>query len=173
MLSTIVLFEETPEKLGKEARIEGLVRTLASLVSPHVEGILGDVKLAGPKGYELERIADHAGCSLIEGVSFAQVFENLRYQQFLLLRSGYALKPAFIEEAGDLIRFNRGKSFPVVKLLAEPEDFIQRLLPGLAEIAGLIAPKSLGLEVSCGSLSALMRKKQGSQTLRTRARRTI
>jgi hypothetical protein len=172
-----VLFEEKPAKFGKDARIEGLVRTLASLVTPHVEGILGDVTIIGPAGWELDRIADYAGCALLEQegetLGFRRIFENLRYEQFLLLRSGYALKAEFIEEAGDLVKFNRRSDSTKLKLLSEPEDFVQRLFPGAAKIAGVIAPRSWALENSCCALSALMRKRRLFRSLRTRARRTI
>jgi hypothetical protein len=176
MFSTLVLFDERPAKLDKDARVEGLVRTLASLVPHHVEGILGDVRLIGPAGYGLDRIADYAGCALIEAKedqSFRPIFETLRHDQFLLLRSGYALKTDFLEEARDLGRLDQRKPSPALKLLAEPEHFFQRLFPGSAEIAGIIAPRSWGLAQSCGPLSVMLRGRRSSGTLRTRARRTI
>jgi hypothetical protein len=45
---------------------EVLARTLASVVTAKVEGLLGDVRIAGPARKDLGVVANHAGCALIE-----------------------------------------------------------------------------------------------------------
>jgi hypothetical protein len=66
MLSTIVFCEDRPACPSGRDLAEVLARTLASLVTAKVEGLLGDVRVAGPAGNGLSLVANHAGCALIE-----------------------------------------------------------------------------------------------------------
>ena len=141
MLSTIVFCESFQQSGGVDPG-EQLVRSLSSLIRANVEGLLGDVAIAGPTGQDLGLIADQAGSGLIEAATEAEwlrgAIEAARGPQLFLLRSGFAPQAGFIEEAGDLLRAG---SAPTARLRAAPDGFVQRLFPGAAPLAGLIAPR--------------------------------
>lgn len=178
MLSTIVLCEETTGRVEPRGidPAEALVRTLASLVRANVEGLLRDVVIAGPEGHGLGLIADHAGCGLIEAgtepVWLRRALEAARGPNLLLLRSGHAPEPGFIEEVADLVSGGGGNSMlRPARLHANPEAFPERLFPRLAPLAGLIAPRDLCLGAPSGRFDILVRHVGKAKVLRSRARR--
>lgn len=148
-----------------------LVRTLGSLISASVEGLLRDVVIAGPEGQGLERIADYAGCALIVARSEPDwlhlALEAARGPDLLVLRSGRAPEDGFIEEAGDFLRCGG----TAAKLHDVPEKFLERLFPNLAPLAGLIAPRELCLMAPRGGFEMLAHSFDGAIAMRTRARR--
>lgn len=177
MLSAIVLYEliRQPRRLDP---VEVLVRTLSSLVKANIEGLLGDVAIAGPAEQGLDLVADHAGCGLIEAAGegdwFRRAIEAARGPNVLLLRSGFAPQAGFIEEVGDFLNVcadPRSVCGQAALLRAAPESFIERLFPGAAPLAGLIAPRDRCLSTHAGRLAALARSVNPATTLRTRARR--
>ncbi|MGB6325518.1 MAG: transposase, partial [Methylocella sp.] len=105
MLSTIVFCEDRPASSPGRDLAEVLARTLASLVTAKVEGLLGDVRIAGPARKGLGVVANHAGCALIEAENEADwlrlALEAARGPDVFLLRCGRAPEAGFIEEAGD------------------------------------------------------------------------
>lgn len=185
MLSTIVFCEEKPDAERRPGRelAEILARTLGSLVGAKVDGLLRDVAIAGPAGQDLITIADHAGCGVIEAAREADwlrlAIEAARGPDILLLRSGRAPEAGFIEEAGDFLRMralaNDGGSNTerdrAARLRAAPENLLERLFPGLAPLAGLIAPRDLCLRAPKDRFAALAHFVGPATTLRTRARR--
>ena len=178
MLSVIVLCEESPGRVGprKIDPAEALVRTLASLVRANVEGLLRDVLIAGPEDRGLDLIADHAGCGLVQATTEAawlrRALEAARGPDLLLLRSGHAPEPGFIEEAGDFVSARGGPSRArAARLYVAPEAFLERLFPRLAPLAGLIAPRDLCLEVPASTFKSLARQVGRAAALRTVARR--
>jgi hypothetical protein len=177
MLSAIVLYElsRQPRRLDP---LEVLVRTLSSLVKANIEGLLGDVAIAGPAEQGLGLVADHAGCGLIEAARerewLGEAIEAARGANVLLLRSGFAPQDGFIEEVGDFLNVlalaKNGREQAAL-LRAAPEKLIERLFPSAAPLAGLIAPRKKSLAAHAGGLAALARAIVPSMTLRTRARR--
>lgn len=178
MLSAIVLCEE--HAVGSAQcdldPAEALVRTLASLVTANVEGLLRDVVIAGPEGQGLGLIADEAGCGLIEAATEPEwlrgAVEAARGPDLLLLRSGHAPEAGFIEEAGDFIsRRGHAPEVRTARLHAAPEAFLERLFPRLAPLAGLIASRDLCLSAPSGPFRSLVRHVGRTATLRSAARR--
>ena len=181
MLSTIV-FCEGLQLSGLIDPAERLVRTLSSLIQANVEGLLGDVAIAGPTGQDLGFIADQAGCGLIEGTSESEWLRRAiaaaRGPELFLLRSGFALQAGFIEEAGDFLRAGRAGrsgSARAALLRAAPESFVERLFPRAAPLAGLIAPKGQCLEIfalkPAANLATLTHGFRSATALRSAARR--
>ena len=181
MLSTIV-FCESFQQSGRLDPAERLVRSLSSLIRANVDGLLGDVAIAGPSGQGLGLIADQAGCGLFEAASegewLRRAIEAARGPELFLLRSGFAPQAGFIEEAGDFLRAEGvGKSGSVgaALLRAAPENFVERLFPRAAPLAGLIAPRDQCVELSANKyplkFAALARFFNSAAALRTGARR--
>jgi hypothetical protein len=110
MLSTIVFCEDKPASAPGRDLAEVLARTLASLVTAKVEGLLGDVRIAGPARNGLSLVANHAGCALIEAENETNwlhlALEAARGPDVFLLRCGRAPEAGFIEEAGDFLAAN-------------------------------------------------------------------
>ena len=182
MLSAIV-FCENAQQSSRIDPAERLVRSLSSLIGANVEGLLGDVAIAGPFGQGLGLIADQAGCALFEAPGesewLSRAIEAARGPELLLLRSGFAPLAGFIEDAGDFLRAggvgNPGSHRAAV-LRAAPETFIERLFPRAAPLAGLIAPRDRCVELfatkSTSQFAALARSFGSAVALRTNARRT-
>ncbi|MEJ0094769.1 MAG: transposase [Methylocella sp.] len=157
------------------------MRTLSSLVTANIEGLLRDVAIAGPAGQGLAAIAHHAGCSLVEADNeadwLARAIEVARGPDLLLLCCGRAPEAGFIEEAGDFLKtraFAKDADdlrLRAAALKAAPENFAERLFPRLAPLVGLIAPRDLCLRAPSGRFGALARFVNPAATLRTRARR--
>lgn len=176
MLSAIVFCEDKPAAVrpGGGDAAEVLARTLGSLVTAKVYGLLGDVRIAGPVGMNLGTLANHAGCAFLEaGAEADWLYLSLkaaRGPSVLLLRSGRAPEPGFIEEAGDFL-VRKSKDKPSAALLrAAPESFLERIYPALAPIAGLIAPRDLLLRAPRGGFQKLANFVAPATTLRVRAR---
>ena len=175
MLSTIVFCEDRPA--GRPGRdLAGvLARTLASLVPAKVEGILGDVRIAGPAGKGLGVLANHAGCPLIEAENEADwlglALQAARGPDVFLLRCGLALEAGFVEEAGDFLTRNTNDQSRTACLRTAPENFSERIFPALAPIAGLIASRDSMLRAPRGDFQKLARCIGPATTFQTRARR--
>src|SRR5271156_3918363 len=107
MLSTIVFCEDWPAGRPGRDLAEVLARTLASLVTAKVEGLLGDVRIAGPARKGLGLVANHAGCALIEAENemdwLRLALQAARGSDVFLLRCGRAPEAGFIEEAADFM----------------------------------------------------------------------
>jgi len=181
MLSTIVFCESSLQS-GRIDPAERLVRSLSSLIRANVEGLLGDVAIAGPSGQGLGLIADQAGCGLFEAPAESEwlrrAIDAARGPELFLLRSGFAPLAGFIEEAGDFLRAqgaDKSGSAPVALLRAAPETFAERLFPRAAPLAGLIAPRDRCAELfankSAMKFAALAQFFKSATPLRTNARR--
>lgn len=173
MLSTIVVCEERRGCGGDLA--EGLARTLASLVAAKVEGILCDVRIAGPAGAGLGTIANHAGCGFIEETSEAEwlrlAIEAARGPYIFLLLCGRAPELGFIEEANDFFGSHTKNKPRAAGLRSAPESFVERLFPSLAPLAGLIGSREVMLRAPRGGFRKLARYIAPARIFRDRARR--
>jgi hypothetical protein len=173
MLSTIVFCED---KLSGKARADIavlLARTLACLVPAKVDGILCDVRIAGPAKAGLGLVAHHAGCGFIESENESArlrlALEAARGPRVFLLCCGHAPESGFIDEVNDLLA--AAGRLQAVELLVAPESMFERLFPSRARVAGIIASRESLLSVSCEGFQALARSLGSPATLRTRARR--
>jgi|GEM_PF-754437 hypothetical protein len=174
MLSTIVFCEDRLAAQIQARLAEVLARTLASLVTAKVEGILADVRIAGPAGAGLEAVANHAGCAFVEAAAEADwlraALEAAKERLAFLLRCGFAPDPGFIEEAAEFLSL-LPKGAPSMLLRAEPEAFLERLAPSLAPAAGLIGARNLLLSLPRGGFHGLVRAAGRTVSFHSRARR--
>jgi hypothetical protein len=175
MLSTIVSCEDKGAGQAAGGLTEVLTRTLASLVTAKVEGILCDVRIAGPAEMGLAFIANHAGCGVIEAERednwLRLAIEAARGPWIFLLRCGWAPEAGFIEEARDFLERGTKDSPHVVALRASPESYLERLLPSLAPVAGLVGSRDLMVRTPRGSFEKLVRQIAPAKTFHVRARR--
>ena len=175
MLSTIVFCEDKPASGPGRDLAEILARTLASLVTAKVEGLLGDVRIAGPAGKSLGVVANHAGCALIEAENEADwlglALQAAPGADVFLLRCGRAPEAGFIEEATDFLAKNTKDQPRAAYLRTIPESFFERIFPSLAPVAGLIASRDSILRAPRGGFRKLARCIVPAATFRTRARR--
>jgi hypothetical protein len=153
MLSTIVFCEDnSPGKSSADIAVM-LARTLASLVPAKIDGILCDVRIAGPAKASLDFIANHAGCALIEAHSeqerLHRALEAARGPRVFLLRCGQAPDPGFVEEVKDFLAQNGTARLRPAQLRAAPEGILERLFPSLAPVAGIIASREALLSERC------------------------
>jgi hypothetical protein len=138
MLSTIVFCEDWPAGRPRGDLAEVLARTLASLVTAKVAGLLGDVRIAGPARKGLSLVANHAGCALIEAenemdwLRFA--LQAARGPDVFLLRCGRAPEAGFIEEAADFLAADTKDQSRAACLRAAPESIFERIFLSLAPL---------------------------------------
>ena len=155
------------------------MRTLSSLVRANVEGLLGDVAIAGPSGQGLGLIADQAGCGSDRGGDESEwlrrAIEAARGPQLFLLRSGFAPEEGFVEEAGDFLQRPRQAGSGAARASRGARTFVERLFPRAAPLAGLIAPRDQCLEGAAerrsAEFAALAESLTSARRLRTHARR--
>jgi hypothetical protein len=175
MLSTIVFCEDWPAGRPGRDLAEVLTRTLASLVTAKVEGLLGDVRIAGPAGRNLGNLANHAGCALVEAENemdwLGLALQAARGPDVFLLRCGRAPEAGFIEEAGDFLAGNIKDQPRAACLRAVPESFFERIFPSLAPVAGLIASRDRMLGAPRGGFAKLADCIGPAATFHARARR--
>lgn len=88
---------------------EGLAKTLASLVSGAVEGLVREVivcDLGSSDG--TETVAEHAGCVFLRGVRSDAALVGARSEWVLLLKPGARLVPGWIEAAREHVAVAQG-----------------------------------------------------------------
>ncbi|WP_157018225.1 glycosyltransferase family protein [Mesorhizobium xinjiangense] len=77
---------------------DALARTLATLVSGAVEGVVRDV-VVHDRGStdQTQMVADHAGCTFVDDGELAAAIRRARGEWLLMLRPGARLEPNWIE----------------------------------------------------------------------------
>jgi len=178
MLSTIVCCENgLPTSPSGSDLAVTLARTLACLVTANVEGLIADVRIAGPSGQDLTLLARHAGCDLSEADNepdwLRLALEAARGPDVFLLRCGRAPEAGFIEEAGDFLAHHGKGTARAACVRAVPESFFERLFPSLAPVAGLIATRDRMLGAPRSGFARLARFVVPAATFRARARRIL
>ena len=171
MLTAALIAFDSP---GAPLRREAVARSLGSLVESCVQGLIADALILAAPGRGLDRIADEAGCALIEtphaAEGMAQALKAARRDHILLLLAGFAVERGFAEEAQDFFAY--GDSSRARTLRLAPESLITRLAPNLARPVGLIAPKSALSSAAGADWARLVRMMRGAD-LTTRARRVF
>lgn len=175
MISALVL---APSFSGTIAPGAGaVVRTLGALVPAAVEGLVRDVTLLAPSGdEELRAVADHAGCGLVEAKAlrsgFAQALTTAKQPLVFVLRAGTAFDRGFLNEIAVLLGPDAGnEGNPCFLLRQAPEGFAARLLPDIAPVAGLIAPRER-LSGPVTDFADIVRRVGRAKTLASRAAMT-
>ncbi len=123
MLSVILLGYEVRRADGGSRRNELVVRSLASLVEGAVDGLIADVALVGPNDAGFGKIADEAGCVLVENDApakgVAEALAGARQSNVFFFLAGHAIDRGFIEEARDAIAFGGLKAARVLRTAPE------------------------------------------------------
>lgn len=163
MLSVIVLGYEVHRPDGGSRHDELVLRSLASLVEGAVDGLVADVALVGPTGAGFGKIADEAGCVLVENDAPAkgitEALAGTRQSNVFFFLAGHAIDRGFIEEVRDAIGFGGLKATRVLR--AAPESLLTRLAPSLARPVGLLARKETIVGAEATDLPKLARRLRG------------
>lgn len=171
MLTAILLAHDPP---GQMLRREAVMRSLSSLVEACVQGLVGDAVLIGAASRGLDRIADDAGCALVETPSpddgLRQALARARSERLFLLQAGYAIERGFIDELHDALAYG-APAAPFV-LRAAPQSLVTRLAPSLAPAVGLVATKASLSGAASADLAHLARRLRVAELV-TRARKAI
>ncbi|WP_424363198.1 transposase [Methylocystis parvus] len=171
MLTAILLAYDAP---ARPLRRDAITRSLASLVEACVQGLVADAVLVGAPGSGLERIADEAGCMLVEAMrkeeGLTQALDIARQETALLLLAGNAIERGFIEEVDDAFAYGAAERAFVLR--AAPSSLVTRLAPNLAEPVGLIARKNALRAAQSGDLKKLAKRLRCAE-LKSSARRTF
>jgi len=173
MLSAVVFLPDDWARLGPCDPLTAVSRGLGGLVGGAVEGLIKDVTIAGPVGLDLETIADHAGCGLVEDKSeparLQSALNLAKGPNCLLVCAGFIPGQGFIEEVRDHLDLT---SLRAGLLRAEPATWPQRIIPALAPVAAAFAPLSLWRSLPSSSFLRMARS-LGGRGLRTTMRRVF
>jgi hypothetical protein len=172
MLTAILLAYDDP---ARPMRRDAVARSLASLVEACVRGLVADAVLVGAPGSRLDRIADEAGCALVEAAGredgLAQALDVARQDAAFVLLAGNAIERGFLDELDDAFAYGEGGRRAFV-LRAAPASLMTRLAPSLAAPVGLIAPKGALRAAGSGDLRKLAKKIRCAE-LKSSARQTF
>lgn len=170
MLTAILLAFDGP---ARPLRGDAVGRSLASLVEACVQGLVADAVLVGPPERGLDRVADEAGCALVETAKvedgLARALELARRERIFLLQAGNAVERGFVDEVDDAFAY--GPADRALVLRAAPSSLLTRLSPRLAEPVGLIASKASLRAAATADFSRLARTLRCAE-LSSPARRT-
>lgn len=172
MLSALIV--SPPFTSGTPPALASTVRTLGALVPATVEGLVRDVTvLSAGDDDGLRTVTEHAGCGLVEAGSFeaalSAAIKGSKMGTVFVIRAGAAFDRGFLDEIAALFGPDRDREATRTFLLRQvPEGLASRLLPDLAPVAGVIAPRE-HLAGSLRDFAALVRKAGRSRTLASRA----
>ncbi len=142
MLSAIILASDTSER---PLRSDAVTRSLASLIDACIQGVIADATLVGAPGRLLNKIADDAGCGVVETAALdagvGHALDLARHDHVFLLSAEYAVAPGFADEIADIFVYGEPETPRALRLA--PASFASRLIPSLATAAGLVAPRAL------------------------------
>jgi hypothetical protein len=171
MLTAILLAYDAP---AQPLRRDAVARSLASLVDACVQGLVADAVLAGAPGRGLDKVADEAGCALVEEAraeeGLARALSLARYEDVLLLIAGHAVERGFVDEVNDALSYGDRESALILR--AAPDSVLTRLAPRFAAPVGVIARKSALRAASSADLKRLAKRLRGAD-LSSSARRAF
>lgn len=134
---------------------DALARTLASLVSGAVEGVVREVIVCDDSSSDhTHTVAEHAGCHYLPGAHLDAGIRQARSEWLLLLEPGARLLDGWMEavlaHAGDAsgpARFRRARQ--------SSEPFLSRIFSGRRPLAeGLVITRRQALSLSRADISA-------------------
>lgn len=169
MLSTIVIVPNEPT--GKTHPFASVLRTLAALVPPTVDGTIRDVTLLRVgESADAANIADEAGCRIVQAEEFGTALNRCvaaaRASWILILQAGAAPGQAFGEDVASALD---GSGDPPRSLvLRQVGAGLSRLMPSLAPVAGVIASRSHLEGTGFKDFADVVRRSRPARTLPTR-----
>ena len=169
MLSTIVIVPA--DTVGKKHPYGPLLRTLAALVPPTVDGTIRDVTLLRVgESADAANIADEAGCRIVQadgfGTAMSRCVAGARASWILILRAGAAPGIAFGEDVASA--FEEFGDAMQALLLRQVGSGLGRVVPGLAPVAGVIASRARLEGRGFKDFADVVRRIRPARTLRTR-----
>jgi hypothetical protein len=177
MLTAIVLANSQKKQGLAPSAPEEAARTLAFLVSAAVQGLVRDAVLIGQDSAALRYVADYAGCTLVSesepAKALGEALTTARSEQVFLLKAGYAAEPPLIDEIRDFLEFGRGREGASGLVRAMPDGFVQRVLPGMSPLAGLVARRDKSRAANARDLTDMARRLRPAVTLKAGARRLV
>ena len=177
MLTAIVLAESKEKQWLARRAPEEAARTLAFLVSAAVQGLVRDAVLIGEDSPALRYVADYAGCTLVTesepAKALSAALASARGEHMLVLRAGYAAESPLIDEIRDFLEFGRGREGVCGLVRETPGGFVQRVLPGMSPLAGLVAPRDKSRAANARDLADMARRLRPNVTFKAGARRLI
>ena len=143
-----------------------LAATLAPLVAGAVEGVVREVVLfdRGMRNSS-RRVADHAGCRIVDPKEFRSAIKASKGDWLLLLEPGARLSPGWIEAITDHVNdvaLGRARS-PAARFMPSPGDRpgffqrVRRIRTALAEGFLLPKPQAIGRANSADTLEKMAR----------------
>ena len=171
MLTAVLLAYDAP---AQPLRRDAITRSLASLVDACVQGLVGDAVLVGAPERGLDKVADEAGCALVEAArvedGLKEALALARQEGLLLLLAGHAVERGFVDEVNDVFAYGDRDRALVLRLA--PDSLLTRIAPRLAAPVGLVTSKKALREAASADLKALARRLRGAE-LRSSARRAF
>jgi hypothetical protein len=135
---------------------------------------VADAVLVGAPGSGMDRIADEAGCVLVESAGkeegLARALDLARQEAAFLLLAGHAIERGFLDEMDDAL--NYGEAGRAYVLRSAPASLLTRLAPSLAAPVGLVAPKQAMRAAQRGDLAKLAKTLRCAE-LKSSARQTF
>lgn len=174
MLSAFVLVDPTAPGFEEADRVRAIVKTLGALVELVVADIVADATIITRPDAAIHGVENSAGCTIVEdanlGAGLYRALPRARRETAIILTPGYAPAGTFRAEIELALASEGAKA---LALTAEPETFFQRLWPGLAPVAGLVASRSLLAQAAQSTDGRLvsLRKALSARPMRTRAER--
>lgn len=154
-----------------------LLRSLSTLVPGVVNGLLGDLTIACPRGAGgIGPVADHAGCVLTIGDTLTQAFtralEPLRHDNVLVMDMRFAAPGGFHLELDELLQ----AGVPRMVMRAESRGLMRRLMPAWGQAAMCIGTRQDFREIVATSSAEpgpefLARRLQRPRVMRSQAMR--
>lgn len=172
MLSTIVLLPTSTD--AGSHRLAAVLRTLACLVPPTMQGVVRDVTLLEVgKSADAAGIADEAGCRIVQaedfGTALARCLADARSSWIFAVRAGAAPGRSFGEDVSAALEF---PAEPLrALLLRQDRGALGRTIPSLAPVAGVITPRERLLGAPCRSFGEILRRARPARDLPIRVPR--
>ncbi len=143
MMSAIILAENRVADAETSRRT--VARSLSALVPLVVGDIVADAVIVGRPDTDFSAVEQSAGCASEcdddFGIALMRAAKRLRRDRLLLLKAGYALDASFADEIVQAIENDPPGAVRIVR--AEPDTFVQRVMPDLAPAVAIVVPRSL------------------------------
>lgn len=173
-----VLLFGTQGAAGRSARVEDVVRGLASLVPAAVDGVVREVQLIaggterGTDDPALAQVAEHAGCAYVAGAladAFPMAVSAARSPFVLMLLPGISFDRALIDEMAAVATRQGDRIAAGIALKAVGGGLPGRLVPRLSPTVGLLTTRDRLADARPVAIDPLWRGLQARYAFTNRA----